>query len=449
MVIMEATSYIEEILEKVRNVNEGEKEYIAAVTEVLYSLAPILEKEPKYQEHSILERLIEPERQIIFSVPWMDDNKKIRVNRGFRIQFSSAIGPYKGGLRFHPTVNLSIVKFLGFEQIFKNALTGLAIGGGKGGSDFDPKFKSDEEIMRFCQSFMTELYRHIGEDIDVPAGDIGVGKREIGYLYGMYRRIRGGYEPGILTGKGVMYGGSLGRPEATGFGLVYFVDEILSHRGITLKGKTAVVSGSGNVALFTIQKLYDYGAVPIACSDSSGYIYDPEGLDLELLREIKVVEKKRIDVYVKRKGRGEFHKGSRGIWNVKADLVLPCATQNEINREEAKVIASHGTILVGEGANMPSTLAAQNVYKENNILFAPAKAANAGGVAVSALEMSQNSMHVHWEKEDVDKILKEIMKNIYTKSSKMAKKYDDPDNLVMGANIAGFVKVADAMIRQG
>ncbi len=446
---MEAKSYVEEILEKVKTINEGEKEYIAAVTEVLHSLVPILEKEPKYQEHSILERMVEPERQIIFSVPWMDDKGKNRVNRGFRIQFSSAIGPYKGGLRFHPTVNLSIVKFLGFEQIFKNALTGLPIGGGKGGSDFDPKSRSDEEIMRFCQSFMTELYRHIGEDIDIPAGDIGVGKREIGYLFGMYRRIRGAYEPGVLTGKGVVYGGSLGRPEATGYGLVYFVNEILSHRGISLKERTAVVSGSGNVALFAIQKLYDYGAVPIACSDSTGYIHDPEGLDLELLRQIKVVERKRIHVYVQRKGRGEYHEGSRGIWSVKADLVLPCATQNEINREEAKVIASQGTILVGEGANMPSTLAAQGVYKENGILFAPAKAANAGGVAVSALEMSQNSMRVHWEKEDVDRILQEIMKDIYKKSSDMAKKYGDPDNLVMGANIAGFVVVADAMIRQG
>jgi glutamate dehydrogenase (NADP+) len=446
---MEASVYVEEILEKVRRINEGEKEYVAAVTEVLHSLVPVLEKEPKYQENNILERIVEPERQIIFSVPWVDDKGKIRVNRGFRIQFSSAIGPYKGGLRLHPTVNLSIVKFLGFEQIFKNALTGLPIGGGKGGSDFDPKCKSDEEIMRFCQSFMMELYRHIGEDIDVPAGDIGVGGREIGFLYGQYRRIRGSYEPGILTGKGVMYGGSLGRPEATGYGLVYFVDEILSHRGISLKGKTAVVSGSGNVALFTIEKLYSYGALPIACSDSSGYVHDPEGLDLELLRQIKDVEKKRIDVYVQRKGRGEFHEGSRGIWNVKADLVLPCATQNEINREEAKMIARHGTILVGEGANMPSTLAAQEVYRENGILFAPAKAANAGGVAVSALEMSQNSMRVFWEKEDVDRILQDIMKDIYEKSSEMAEKYGEPDNLVMGANIAGFVKVADAMIRQG
>ena len=335
---MEATSYVEEILEKVKTLNEGEKEYIAAVTEVLHSLVPILEKEPKYQEHSILERMVEPERQIIFSVPWMDDNGKIRVNRGFRIQFSSAMGPYKGGLRFHPTVNLSIMKFLGFEQVFKNALTGLPIGGGKGGSDFDPKSRSDAEIIRFCQSFMTELYRHIGEDIDIPAGDIGVGKREIGYLFGMYRRIRGAYEPGVLTGKEVMYGGSLGRPEATEYGLVYFINEILSHRGISLKGKTAVVSGSGNVALFTIEKLYDYGAVPIACSDSTGYIHDPEGLDLELLRQIKMLERKRIHVYVERKGRGVYYEGSRGIWSVKADVVLPCATQNELIKRKRRLL---------------------------------------------------------------------------------------------------------------
>lgn len=446
---MNAHDYIEEVLDKVRTKNRGEDEFIAATTEVLHSLTPVFEKHPKYMEHNILERIIEPDRQIIFSVPWVDDSGKVRVNRGFRVQFSSAIGPYKGGLRYHPSVNLSIIKFLGFEQIFKNSLTGLPIGGGKGGSDFDPKGKSEMEVMRFCQSFMTELYRHIGEDIDVPAGDIGVGGREIGYMYGQYRKIMGSSEPGVLTGKGIVYGGSLGRPEATGFGLVYFVKEILEHRGIEMNGKTAVVSGSGNVALFAIEKLAEFGVKTVACSDSNGYIYDENGVDLEALRQIKDVERKRISEYPSRTGRGEYREGSRNIWDVKCDIVLPCATQNEINKDEAMKIADNGVILVGEGANMPSTLEAQDVYRERKVLFAPAKAANAGGVAVSALEMSQNSMRMYWEKSEVDNMLKGIMKRIYENASKMAEEYGDKDNLVMGANIAGFVKVADAMVYQG
>ena len=446
---MNAKDYVEEVLEKIRTKNSGEDEFIAATTEVLQSLIPVIERNPQYIEHNILERIVEPDRQIIFSVPWMDDKGKVRVNRGFRIQFSNAIGPYKGGLRFHPSVNLSIIKFLGFEQIFKNALTGRPIGGGKGGSDFDPKGKSDMEVMRFCQSFMNELSKHIGENIDVPAGDIGVGGREIGYLYGQYKKIKGASEPGVLTGKGLVYGGSLGRPEATGYGLVYYLNEILSHKGIEMAGLKAVVSGSGNVALFAIEKLAELGVKTVACSDSNGYIYDEAGIDLEVVKQIKDVERKRIEEYLARVGRGEYHKGFRKIWDVKCDIALPCSTQNEINKKDATKLADNGVIIVCEGANMPSTLEAQDVYRERNILFGPAKASNAGGVAVSALEMAQNSMRMYWEFEEVDAMLRDIMKKIYDDSSKMAEEYGDKDNLVMGANIAGFIKVADAMVSQG
>lgn len=446
---MIAKEYVEEVLEKIKTKNSGEDEFIAATTEVLQSLIPVIEKNPQYIEHNILERIVEPDRQIIFSVPWMDDKGKVRVNRGFRIQFSNAIGPYKGGLRFHPSVNLSIIKFLGFEQIFKNALTGRPIGGGKGGSDFDPKGKSDMEVMRFCQSFMNELSKHIGENIDVPAGDIGVGGREIGYLYGQYKKIKGASEPGVLTGKGAVYGGSLGRPEATGYGLVYFLNEILSHKGISMDGLKAVVSGSGNVALFAIEKLAELGVKTVACSDSNGYIYDEAGIDLEVVKQIKDVERKRIEEYPARVGRGIYHKGFRKIWDVKCDIALPCSTQNEINKKDAIKLADNGVIIVCEGANMPSTLEAQEVYRERNILFGPAKASNAGGVAVSALEMAQNSMRMNWEFEEVDAMLKGIMKKVYDDASRMAEEYGDKDNLVMGANIAGFVKVADAMVAQG
>ena len=446
---MNAKDYVEEVLEKIRTKNSGEDEFIAATTEVLQSLIPVIERNPQYIEHNILERIVEPDRQIIFSVPWMDDKGKVRVNRGFRIQFSNAIGPYKGGLRFHPSVNLSIIKFLGFEQIFKNALTGRPIGGGKGGSDFDPKGKSDMEVMRFCQSFMNELSKHIGENIDVPAGDIGVGGREIGYLYGQYKKIKGASEPGVLTGKGLVYGGSLGRPEATGYGLVYYLNEILSHKGIEMAGLKAVVSGSGNVALFAIEKLAELGVKTVACSDSNGYIYDEAGIDLEVVKQIKDVERKRIEEYLARVGRGEYHNGFRKIWDVKCDIALPCSTQNEINKKDATKLADNGVIIVCEGANMPSTLEAQDVYRERNILFGPAKASNAGGVAVSALEMAQNSMRMYWEFEEVDAMLRDIMKKIYDDSSKMAEEYGDKDNLVMGANIAGFIKVADAMVSQG
>ena len=439
---------VEKVIADVKVKNPGQEEFHQTVEEVFTSLIPVLEKNPAYVDEKILERLVEPERQIMFRVPWIDDKGEIQINRGFRVQFNSAIGPYKGGLRFHPSVNLSIIKFLGFEQIFKNSLTGLPIGGGKGGSDFDPKGKSDREIMRFCQSFMTELYRHIGPDTDVPAGDIGVGGREIGYLYGQYKRIRNENNQGVLTGKGLTFGGSLARTEATGYGLVYFVEEMLKEAGKTIKGKRVVVSGSGNVAIYAVQKAQSLGAKVVAMSDSNGYIVDEEGIDVELIQQIKEVERKRIKEYVDRRQCAKYFEG-KGIWNIKADVVLPCATQNDINLDDAKKIVENGTFAVGEGANMPCTNEAVEYFLEKGVLLAPAKAANAGGVATSALEMSQNSMRLAWTFEEVDKKLHDIMVNIFKDSRDAAKQYGFEGNYVVGANIAGFLKVADAMMAQG
>ena len=439
---------VEQVIKDVEVKNPGQSEFHQTIEEVLTSLIPVLEKNPAYVDTKILDRLVEPERQIMFRVPWIDDKGEIQINRGFRVQFNSAIGPYKGGLRFHPSVNLSIIKFLGFEQIFKNSLTGLPIGGGKGGSDFDPKGKSDREIMRFCQSFMTELYRHIGPDTDVPAGDIGVGGREIGYLYGQYKRIRNANNQGVLTGKGLTFGGSLARTEATGYGLVYFVEEMLKEAGKTIKGKRVVVSGSGNVAIYAVQKAQSLGAKVVAMSDSNGYIVDEEGIDVELIQKIKEVERKRIKEYVDRRQCAKYFEG-KGIWNIKADVVLPCATQNDINLDDAKKIVENGTFAVGEGANMPCTNEAVEYFLEKGVLLAPAKAANAGGVATSALEMSQNSMRLAWTFEEVDKKLHDIMVNIFKDSRDAAKQYGFEGNYVVGANIAGFLKVADAMMAQG
>lgn len=444
-----ANSYINEVFETVKKRNANESEFHQAVKEIFDSLAPVFAKHPQYMEHSILERIVEPERIIIFRVPWVDDNGKVQVNRGFRVQFNSAIGPYKGGLRFHPSVNLSIIKFLGFEQILKNSLTGQPIGGGKGGSDFDPKGKSDGEIMRFTQSFMMELSRHIGPDIDVPAGDIGVGAREIGYMFGQYRRIRGAYEAGVLTGKGLGYGGSLTRTEATGYGVVYFVQEMLKDKGLDFKGSTVVVSGSGNVSIYAIDKATQLGAKVVACSDSNGYIYDPNGINLETVKRLKEVERKRISEYVNEHHEALYIEGCSGIWSIPCDIALPCATQNEIDSTSANILVSNGVKAVVEGANMPSALDAIDVFLKNNILFGPAKAANAGGVAVSALEMAQNSARLSWEFEEVDEKLQQIMKNIYQNSVKAAEEYGYPGNLVVGANIAGFLKVANAMVTQG
>lgn len=437
-----------QLMEQVIKRNPNEPEFHQAVKEVLESLEPVMEKHPEYAKAGILERIVEPERVIMFRVPWVDDNGKVQVNRGFRVQFNSAIGPYKGGLRFHPSVNLGIIKFLGFEQIFKNSLTGLPIGGGKGGSDFDPKGKSDNEVMRFCQSFVTELYRHIGADVDVPAGDIGVGAREIGYMYGQYKRITGLYE-GVLTGKGLTYGGSLARTEATGYGLCYFVDEMIKAKGKSFKGATVISSGSGNVSIYATQKVYQLGGKVVAMSDSNGYIYDPNGVNLDTIRQIKEVERKRISEYVKYHPHATYTEGCSGIWSVKCDIALPNATQNEINKEAAETLVKNGCWAVGEGANMPSTPEAIDVFLKNNVLFAPAKAANAGGVATSALEMSQNSMRLSWTFEEVDAKLKDIMVNIYKNASTAAKEYGYEDNLVVGANIAGFKKVANAMLAQG
>ena len=439
---------VEKVIADVKVKNPGQEEFHQTVEEVFTSLIPVLEKNPAYVDEKILERLVEPERQIMFRVPWIDDKGEIQINRGFRVQFNSAIGPYKGGLRFHPSVNLSIIKFLGFEQIFKNSLTGIPIGGGKGGSDFDPKGKSDREIMRFCQSFMTELYRHIGPDTDVPAGDIGVGGREIGYLYGQYKRIRNANNQGVLTGKGLTFGGSLARTEATGYGLVYFVEEMLKEAGKTIEGKRVVVSGSGNVAIYAVQKAQSLGAKVVAMSDSNGYIVDEEGIDVELIQQIKEVERKRIKEYVDRRPCAKYFEG-KGIWNIKADVVLPCATQNDINLDDAKKIVENGTFAVGEGANMPCTNEAVEYFLEKGVLLAPAKAANAGGVATSALEMSQNSMRLAWTFEEVDKKLHDIMVNIFKDSRDAAKQYGFEGNYVVGANIAGFLKVADAMMAQG
>lgn len=443
------TQYVNGVIEEVKERNKGDEEFHQAVEEVLKSLEPVLAKHPEYIEERILERLVEPERQIMFRVPWIDDNGDIQVNRGYRIQFNSAIGPYKGGLRFHPSVNASIIKFLGFEQIFKNSLTGLPIGGGKGGSDFDPKGKSDREIMRFCQSFMSELQRHIGSDVDVPAGDIGVGGREIGYLFGQYKKLRNANESGVLTGKGLTYGGSLVRTEATGYGLVYFVDEMLKEHGHDLQGKKVVISGSGNVAIYAAEKVQQLGACVIAMSDSNGYIIDEKGIDVELVKQIKEVERKRIKEYGNRKDSAYYFEGQKGIWYLKCDIALPCATQNDISLEEAKLLVENNVIAIGEGANMPCTNEALNYFLENNVLVAPAKAANAGGVATSALEMAQNSMRLSWSFEEVDNRLKEIMVNIFNSSKEAAKEYGAEGNYVVGANIAGFLKVADAMMSQG
>ena len=443
----QAQQYVEDFMARLIARNPGEPEFHQAATEVLNSLKPIIEKDEKYQNAGLLERLVEPERVIMFRVPWVDDNGKVHVNKGYRVQFSSAIGPYKGGLRFHPSVNLGVIKFLGFEQIFKNSLTGLPIGGGKGGSDFDPKGKSDNEIMRFCQSFMTELCKYIGADVDVPAGDIGVGGREIGYLYGQYKKITGKYE-GVLTGKGLTYGGSLIRTQATGYGLVYIVDEMLKAAGKTLKDQRVAISGAGNVAIYAAEKATQLGAKVVTLSDSNGWIYDEEGVDLAAVKEIKEVKRGRIKEYLEYRPNAEYHEG-KGVWSVKCDIALPCATQNELLEEDAKTLVANGCYAVGEGANMPSSLEAIDVFIENGILFAPAKAANAGGVATSALEMSQNSQRLSWTAEEVDAKLKSIMVNIYKEMSSAAKEYGFENNFVIGANIAGFKKVADAMLAQG
>ncbi len=444
------SGYVEEIMQTVKARNEDQPEFHQAVKEVLDSLEPVLKKHDKYREAGILERIVEPERQIVFRVPWVDDQGKTRVNRGFRVQFNSALGPYKGGLRFHPSVYLGIIKFLGFEQIFKNALTSRPIGGGKGGSDFDPKGKSDGEIMRFCQSFMSELYRHISETTDVPAGDIGVGGREIGYLFGQYRKLANAYESGVLTGKGLDWGGSLVRTEATGYGLVYLVQEMLKDRENTsIEGKDVVISGSGNVAIYATEKVQELGGNVVALSDSSGYIYDPEGIKLDLVKEIKEVRRGRIKEYLDEVPSAEYTPDSFDIWSIKCDIALPCATQNELDGDSAKGLIKNGVIAVGEGANMPSTPEAMDAFLENDILFAPAKAANAGGVATSALEMTQNAMWDAWDFETVDQKLKEIMIDIYHNANDTAKEYGKEGNLVAGANIAGFIKVADAMLAQG
>lgn len=446
---MNGQKYVENVLELVKQRNYGENEFIDAVTEVLNSLVPVLDKNPEFIKNGILERIVEPERQIFFRVPWVDDEGNVRVNRGFRIQFNSAIGPYKGGIRFHPSVNQSIIKFLGFEQIFKNSLTGLPIGGGKGGSDFDPKGKSDMEVMRFCQSFMSELCRHIGSDIDVPAGDIGVGAREIGYMYGYYKKVRNLSEQGVLTGKGLTYGGSLGRKEATGYGLVYFVDEMLRDKGDSFKNKSVVISGSGNVAIYASEMVKELGGKVVALSDSNGYIYDENGINLDVVKEIKEVKRGRIKEYIDYVKTAKYEEGHRNIWKIKCDIALPCATQGEINKESAEILVKNGVLLVAEGANMPSSLEAIEVFQNNNVMFGPAKAANAGGVACSALEMSQNSMRLSWTKDEVIEKLKDIMRNIYINSRDAAKEYGEEGNLLMGANIAGFLKVAEAMVSQG
>ncbi|MBR2593387.1 MAG: NADP-specific glutamate dehydrogenase [Firmicutes bacterium] len=439
-------SYVDKVLEELKAKND-QPEFIQAATEVLNSLRPVIDANPQYEKTALLERLLEPERQIMFRVPWIDDNGNVQVNRGYRVQFNSAIGPYKGGLRFHPSVNLSIIKFLGFEQIFKNSLTGLPIGGGKGGSDFDPKGKSDIEVMRFCQSFMTELCKYIGADTDVPAGDIGVGAREIGYLFGQYKRIRDLYE-GVLTGKGLSYGGSLARTQATGYGLVYLTQEMLKAAGLSFEGKKVAVSGSGNVAIYAVEKAQSLGAKVITMSDSNGWIYDEDGIDLAAVKEIKEVKRGRIKEYLEYRPSAVYHEG-KGVWSSGCEIALPCATQNELNEEDAKTLVANGCIAVGEGANMPSTLEAIDVFLNNKILFAPAKAANAGGVATSALEMSQNSQRLSWSFEEVDEKLHGIMVNIFKQMADAAKEYGYEGNYVMGANIAGFKKVADAMMAQG
>ena len=441
-------AYTSRILEGLKQRNANESEFLQAATEILESISPVFDKHPEYEKAGLLERFVEPERVILFRIPWVDDQGKVQVNRGYRVQFNSAIGPYKGGLRFHPSVNLSILKFLGFEQVLKNSLTGLPIGGGKGGSDFDPKGKSDREVMAFCQSLMTELYRHIGADTDVPAGDIGVGGREIGYLYGQYKRITGLYE-GVLTGKGLSYGGSLARTQATGYGLCYFVKNMLEANGKTLSGQTVVVSGSGNVAIYACEKATQMGAKVIAMSDSNGYVYDKDGIKLDVVKQIKEVERGRIKEYAARVPGAEYHEGCRGIWTIPCDVALPCATQNELHLDGAKALVANGCYCVAEGANMPSTPDAIAYLQQNGILFAPAKASNAGGVATSGLEMSQNSLRLSWTFEEVDERLHNIMVNIYKTAAATAEKYGMKGNLVAGANIAGFEKIASAMMSQG
>ena len=445
---MLTNEYLKRVYEGLEKRNGNEPEFLQAVREVLESIQPVVEKHPEYEKAGLIERLVEPERVISFRVPWVDDQGKVQVNRGYRVQFNSAIGPYKGGLRLHPSVNQSILKFLGFEQILKNSLTGLPIGGGKGGSDFDPKGKSDNEVQRFCQSFMTELYRYIGKDTDVPAGDIGVGAREIGYLYGQYKRITGLYE-GVLTGKGLTWGGSLARKEATGYGLCYFTQAMMERNGKSIAGKTVVVSGSGNVAIYAVQKITEMGAKVVAMSDSNGYIYDPDGIKLDVVKQLKEVERKRIKEYVKAVPTATYTEGCSGIWTIPCQIALPCATQNEINEASAKALIANGVEAVGEGANMPSTLEATAAFQQAGVLFAPAKAANAGGVAVSALEMSQNSQRLSWTFEEVDAKLKDIMVNIFAKVDLAAHEYAKEGDYVAGANIAGFLKVADAMMAQG
>ena len=441
-------SYVDEVIEKITQENPGEPEFHQTLNEVYKSIEVVVDaNEEQYRRDALLERLANPERQIKFRVPWVDDQGQVQVNTGYRVQFNSAIGPYKGGLRFHPSVNIGIIKFLGFEQIFKNSLTGLPIGGGKGGSNFDPKGKSDREVMAFCQSFMNELYRHIGQDQDVPAGDIGVGGREIGYLYGQYKRLTKQYE-GVLTGKGLTFGGSLARTEATGYGLLYFTNEILKANNETLEGKTVTVSGSGNVATYAIEKAQQLGAKVVTASDSTGWVYDPEGIDVALLKDIKEVKRLRMSDYAAERPSAEYHEG-KGVWTIEADVALPCATQNEVDIEDAKNIVSNNYIALSEGANMPTTLEATKYLQDNGVLFGPAKAANAGGVAVSALEMSQNSERLHWTFEEVDNKLANIMKNIFKQIQDSCAKYEQGNDYVAGANIAGFEKVAEAMQGQG
>ena len=441
-------AYVAKVFADLEARNAHEKEFLQAVREVLEALSPVFDKHPEYENKGLLERFVEPDRAIIFRVPWIDDQGKVQVNRGYRVQYNNAIGPYKGGLRLHPSVNLSVIKFLGFEQVLKNSLTSLPIGGGKGGSDFDPKGKSDNEVMRFCQSFMTELFKYIGKDTDVPAGDIGVGAREIGFLYGQYKRITGLYT-GVLTGKGLQWGGSLARTQATGYGLCYFLNAMLKRNGKTAEGKTVLVSGSGNVAIYACEKITSMGGKVVAMSDSNGYVVDKDGIKLDVVKQIKEVERGRIKEYAARVPGSEYHEGCKGIWTVPCDIALPCATQNEIDLESAQALVKNGVFAVAEGANMPSTLEATKCFQDSGVLFGPAKAANAGGVAVSALEMSQNSLRLSWTFEEVDTRLKGIMENIFAMADEAAKEYGAEGNYVMGANIAGFKKVAAAMMAQG
>jgi len=441
--------YMKSVYKKIEERDPHEKEFLQAAKMLFDSLIPVFVKNRTYMEHNILERIIEPERVISFRVPWLDDQGNVQVNRGYRVQFNSAIGPYKGGIRFHPSVNLSVMKFLALTQIFKNSLTGQAIGGGKGGADFDPKGKSDNEIMRFCQSFMTELYKHIGPDTDVPAGDIGVGRREVGYMFGQYKRLQGAYQAGVLTGKGLNYGGSLARTEATGYGTIYFVNEMMKDNRMNLKNKTVITSGSGNVAIYAMEKAIKFGAKVVACSDSNGYVYDKNGLSLQTIKRIKFSEGARISEYIKSHPEAEYFDDCAKIWSVPCDIALPCATQNEIDETSAKILIQNGVKVVAEGANMPCTIEAVDAFLENGVLFGPAQAVNAGGVACSALEMAQNSARLSWSFEQVDEQLQNIMKNIYRNCSRAAYRYDHPGNLVVGSNIAGFTKVADTMIEHG